>query len=101
MNSSPVIVHLSSLLTAALAALPVHELTQVLAGLETDILRRRNVDFLVGPGVPAFARLAVRDAETAEARNRAALAALTRIGDVADECIKRRRGLLLGLSDER
>src|SRR5712691_11049184 len=68
---------------------------QILAGLEADVLGRRNGDLLVRARIASFARLALADIETTETGNRAALAALTRIADVADESIERSRGLLL------
>src|SRR5438105_2490421 len=54
----------------------VHGILEVFAGLEADVLRRRNRDLLVGAGVAAFAGLALRDREAAEAGDRATLAAL-------------------------
>src|ERR1700693_1369629 len=50
---------------------------QVLARLEADIFRGRNVDFLVRARIASFARLALRNVEAAQPGNRAALAALT------------------------
>src|SRR5437879_13368914 len=82
-------------------------LLEVLAGLEADVLRRRDGDLFVGAGVAAFARFALRDREAAEAGDRAALAALTRIRDVADERVEcgrrfffRDAGLLGDLVDD-
>src|SRR5687767_10201753 len=74
----------------------IERVAQVLACLEANVLRCRDRDLLFGAGVAALARLALRNREAAEARDRAALAALTRVGNVADERIKRSRGLLLG-----
>src|SRR5437879_10291402 len=48
-------------------------LLEVLAGLEADVLRRRDGDLFVGAGVAAFARFALRDREAAAAGDRAAL----------------------------
>src|ERR1043165_9086483 len=48
----------------------VYRVLEVLAGLEADVLRRRNRDLLVRAGVSAFARLALRDREAAEAGDR-------------------------------
>src|SRR5437868_15549547 len=72
----------------------VHRFLEVLAGLEANVLRRRNGDLLVGAGVAAFAGLALRDREAAEAGDRAALAALARLRDVADERVERGRRFL-------
>src|ERR1043165_392807 len=72
----------------------VYRVLEVLAGLEADVLRRRNRDLLVRAGVAAFARLALRDREAAEAGDRAALSALARLRDVADERVERGRRFL-------
>src|SRR5947209_5936889 len=73
----------------------VDDVAQILARLEADILRRRDGDLLVGAGVAAFARFALAHGKTSQTGDCATFAALTRVGDVADECIERRRGLFL------
>ena len=73
----------------------VEGVAQVLARLETNVLRRRNHDLFLRPRVPSFARGAEGDGERAESRDRAALAATARVGDEVHECIEGGRSLFL------
>ena len=74
----------------------VDGVAQILAGLETDVLRGGDGDLLVGAGVAAFARFALAHCEAAESGNGAALAALTVAGvaltpDTAEAGRRRRK----------
>src|SRR5207302_1371480 len=82
--------------SALLAALGVDGFAQILAGFEADVLRSRNVDLFIRARIAALARLPLGHGKAAEARNRAALAALTTARNVAYERVERGRCFLLG-----
>src|SRR5713226_6276270 len=80
---------------ALLGALRIHRFAQVFACLETDVLRCGDGDLFIRARIAAFARFPLRYREAAEPRNGAALAALTRVRNVAYERVERRGCFLL------
>src|SRR5262249_7758164 len=73
----------------------VDDLFELLAGSKAHGLGRRDLDHLVGLGVSALSRLALRDAERAEPDERHALALPEAVRDSAEHRVDRAVGLRL------